>query len=180
MSKRKLRLYVPKGLSRKDIKLSSPENDSRSHDDTSHIVGLPLGVYTSSTVQTIEALHARLIKSSTFNGWIVTCIPGELESVYLALYKLQVSSTTCTTEQTFMLTIHPEFKWTLDVRGHRVDLERCPLLSEVPSQLNSVDSVVHLLSLLDHSKICQGNPDTKFLDISQRHKGNFLTNLVFG
>ena len=181
MSKRKLRFYVPKGSSRKKGKLSTPVSDSHlfssetNSNNISHVVGLPLSIYTSSTVQTIETLHARLHKSSECNGWILTCIPGEAEdSICLALCKLQYSPTNSTTEQVFMLTIKPEFNWNLDVHRHRVNSLQCPLLAEVPSQLNSVNSVVHLLSLLDNSKICQGNPETKFLDITQHHKGNFF------
>ena len=178
MSKRKLRFYVPKGSSRKKGKLSTPVSDSHlfssetNSNNISHVVvGLPLSIYTSSTVQTIETLHARLHKSSECNGWILTCISGEAEdSICLAL------------------SIHPQIpllskysclQLSLNLTGilmyiDRVNPLQCPLLAEVPSQLNSVNSVVHLLSLLDNSKICQGNPDTKFLDITQHHKRNFF------
>ena len=54
-----------------------------------------------------------------------------------------------------------------------MDIESCSTLSRVPHYLRSVDEVVILLSILNYSKCCIGNKETKFLNLAAGNGGLF-------
>ena len=65
------------------------------------------------------------------------------------------------------MTIFNDFHWTLRV-GKRI-----VSVSETSDRLDSVESVTKVLSLVEASKICAGNPDSKFSCLSQWNRGIF-------
>ena len=65
----------------------------------------------------------------------------------------------------FMININCDSTWTLMVCESQVDIESCSLLSNIPHFLRSINEVVGLLSMLNHSIFCIGNKEVKFLDL---------------
>ena len=55
----------------------------------------------------------------------------------------------------------------------RVGCCSCGLLSGVETTLKSVDAVDRLVSLLDESKFCVGNSESKFIDLAFHNRGTF-------
>ena len=72
----------------------------------------------------------------------------------------------------FTVIVNGDCTWTLMVCERQVD-KSCPVLSEVPHFLRSVKDVVGLLSMLNLSRFCIGNKETKFLDIANSNGGLF-------
>ena len=72
-----------------------------------------------------------------------------------------------------MLTVSPSCAWSLCVGQSQIDQQQCWLLGGIAAKLCSVDEVVRLLSALDESKHCVGNPDTKFMQLVPRQNGIF-------
>lgn len=63
--------------------------------------------------------------------------------------------------------------WSLTLGTIVLKLDQCQLLKKFPLKLDSVNMVVRLLSCLNTSSFCKGNPDNKFAKIRQNHQGVF-------
>ena len=61
-----------------------------------------------------------------------------------------------------------------DVRGEIICREDCLLLNRHSSTICCVDDVVRLLLDVDESVFCVGNPESKFSQLVDDHKGRFL------
>lgn len=70
--------------------------------------------------------------------------------------------------------IQADFHWRFVCHGRQVLPAKCPLLSTLPSTLQSVTGLEQALTLLDGAKICEGNTDEKFHDLSKARKGCFM------
>ena len=95
----------------------------------------------------------------------------------LALCKMQFSPSLCSVNTTFTLTIDQQCFWTLSLETSKIRPEHCHLLAEVGFKLSSVDAEVELLLALDQSIFCVGNSDSKFVQLSEHHKGVFKDQL---
>ena len=73
----------------------------------------------------------------------------------------------------FMITISTEGTWVLSLGKSQFNLSDCQLLKELPTRLLSVADVLKVLSVLNNSRFCIGNSDTKFSPLSERHDGKF-------
>lgn len=67
-----------------------------------------------------------------------------------------------------MLTISSDFSWTLCVLNKEVNVGQLQLFRGVSSNLQSTEAIIRVVTLLDDSKFCVGNPDVS------RHKGDHL------
>ena len=178
MSKRKFRLYTPKGYSRKRFKTSN-STDSETHADAQLTVHFPFEAFASTCLPDIDSLHTRLNASLSlslkYNGWILSRVQGGLESES-QLFKLQVMPSNALVDHTFMLTISPDCKWNLHLQRLKVQCEKCPPLIGLPTYLNSVTAICNVLSILDKHKVCPGNPDENFkkLIYHGHHEGRFM------
>lgn len=175
MSRRKLGLRVHKGFSRKRF---CPNKCSENFvDDPDELpVRLPLDTYCSHALPDTSSLANRLSQSGKLpQEWTLTSIHSTTSlSPTLTLYILEIKSPLfCCADYSFMLTISPDGTWTLCVGRTRVYQEHCDLLKATPTKLCSVDDVIGLVLSLSGSKWCIGNPDEKFMDLIDRHEGNF-------
>ena len=57
--------------------------------------------------------------------------------------------------------------------GRELDPQQCQLVAGIADRLHSADEFVKLMSTLDTSTFCVGNPDAKFEQMVDRHKGSF-------
>lgn len=182
MSRRRLSFFTRKGYSRRwaTSTLDSP---------LQLIVQLPLASYTHCTVPDASSLHCRLSKWNglpadwnTASVHAATCSTASVHAAastnnsdYLAVYKLCIIPPLLCAGHSFMLTIAPDCTWTLFVGRNRVDTEQCLILADSPYKLCSVDAVARVVSVLEGSKFCQGNPDKQFTDLIQsgHYSGSF-------
>ena len=123
-----------------------------------------------STPPDITTLHSRLVATRTIpSTWIDLSQLQSLAAVVLCT--MRYNECTLSGEISFTLQINSSFQWSLTVSGHLVQPDRCSLLADAPTTLQSVTNVDHLLAILDSSKICEGNADPKFQPLINRHKG---------
>ena len=174
MSRRKPSIAVRrKGYSRRTAICVHP---SKLLDSEELIVRLPVASYVSSVVEDTDSLNTRLCKYKLPAEWILNSKPAlPLQSgTYLALYKLSIvthSAPHFSADYSFMLTIAPDFSWSLCLGRNSVSIERCTLLQGLCNKLDRVDAVLSALSTLEQSRFCVGNPDSKFTELL--HKGYF-------
>jgi len=186
MGRRKLRFDARKNFERKKysksseltvsiplVLLSVPSDDAN---PSELIVSLPMSAYTSSPVPDASALHSRVSRSTTLPaGWTLACLPEASGSntASLVLCKLQILPPLFSADLTLMLTVTPDCAWTLSVGRSQINQQQCQLLCGIAAKLCCVDEVVKLLTVLDGSKFCVGNPDAKFMQLIPRQKGSF-------
>ena len=118
-----------------------------------------------------SSLQISLSQCRLPSGWSLSTTQG-----VMALYKLYVSQAqdSLATDFKFMLTIAVDCTWTLCVAGRKqVDIQQCQVLSGTPVKFTTADEVLQLLSVLDSSALCSGNPDSKFTVLLDRHKDGF-------
>ena len=135
------------------------------------VVSLPLSAYTSSILPDASTLHSRLILSQQLPlGWTASSVGSSSasHSASLALYKLQISPSLPSVDYSFMLTVAPDCNWTLCLGRKQISKDQCQLLVGFKEKLCTVAALVQVLSTLDESKCCVGNPDTKFLQLAAR------------
>ena len=182
MGKRKLRFDARKNFERKkyrkimvSVPLEVVSVNTNDAEESELIVSLPLSAYTSATLPDATVLHSRVSRSNALPaGWTLACLPASTSYLAtFALCKLQIFPPLCSAHATFMLTVSPSCAWTLCVGQSQIDQQQCRLLGGIAAKLCSVDEVVKLLSALDDSKHCVGNPDTKFIELVPRQKGVF-------
>ena len=63
--------------------------------------------------------------------------------------------------------------WSLTIDSKEFKVSNCYVLATFLPKLDSVDAIKCLLSCLDNSKICIGNPDDKFKITRDQHQGIF-------
>ena len=73
----------------------------------------------------------------------------------------------------FTVTVNGDTTWTLIVCESQVDIRQSSLFSEVPHYVRSVNDVVGLLLMLNQSKFCMGNKETRFLESAATNGGVF-------
>ena len=75
---------------------------------------------------------------------------------------------------THSLTINSDLSWTAFVHGHPVSNSTCVPLASIPDKLEH-DSLKLLLSKLDSSSVCPGNPDRNFVEMLVTKKGMIMS-----
>ena len=144
-------------------------------DQSELIISLLLSAYMSATLPDATVLHSRLSRVSALPaGWTLACLPASTSHLAtFAICKLQIFPPLCSAHVTFMLTVTPDCTWTLCVGQSPINQQQCRFLNGIAAKLCSVNEVVKLLSALDDSKHCVGNPETKFMQLVPRQKGIF-------
>ena len=146
---------------------------------TGLIVRVLLSAYTSTMVSDAAVLHTKL-QNVLPSTWCMSFLPGvsPVQST-LALYKLMAVPQSLTADVMFMLSIAHDCSWTLSAA---VNVEHCRRLSGVPSRFSCADEleVSKLLSALDGSSLCIGNPDVKFMGLLMMvSKINLVKSYIF-
>lgn len=118
-------------------------------------VSLPISVYHEGTVSTIASLSSRLLGSHCIpSTWVIA------RQIPLLLCKLSTQDTTASVSIT--LSVQHDFSWTVTVGSQGSVSELCPLFVSSPEMLASVSAVCKILSIIDDSKYCPGNPELNF------------------
>lgn len=122
-------------------------------------ISIPVSAYRDGPVISVDQLCSRLTSLSLPKSWVISSTKP------LILSKVRVNTLTMNSDILFIISIDAGMKWSLFLQQTLLDSRRCPLLRKVPTlTLNSVGTVHQLLSIVDASKICRGNPEKKFLD----------------
>lgn len=168
MGKRKLRFFVRKNYERK--KYGWPKLTTSYQRKHVKIVSLPISAIKAAVVSSISVLHRMLLILRVLpTSWICSLLGSSL-----ALYQLDMASSTMSAATTTMLTIGSDFTWALRIGEREIHASECMLICCASWQLlNSVDKVVSLVTTLGKSKFCIGNPEGKYGDLIERHKGVF-------
>ena len=109
-------------------------------------------------------------------GWTSNCVTSAAKEDSLALYKLQLQHSPlaiASVNIAYMVTVSPNWTWTACIGNKIVDTRRCSRLNSFGETINNVSELIQLLSVIDGSKLCDGNPDEKFNDLVASHKGIF-------
>ena len=135
------------------------------------VVSLPLTSYVSAPAPNGQALVKRvlvkrvLVSCQLPRGWSVATNFCPCTT----LFKVQ-----CTNEQPearieFLLVINNNFTWALTVNSTPVLPSTIPA---IPSMLHHGQHLTRLIHILDNSKMCNGNPDKKYVSHIESHHGN--------
>ena len=158
MGGRKFRLTHRKNEERKRRQKRAEERQTCLEDSSPgpemYTVSLQMSVYLEGTVSKVADLSSRLLSGHC--AWIVA------RQIPLLVSKLGTHDTTASLSIT--LSIQHDFGWTITVGSQVVTSDLCPLLVGVPNKLASASAVCKLLSTIDSSKHCPGNPEPKFLE----------------
>ena len=73
----------------------------------------------------------------------------------------------------YSITLREDFSWLVSAFGYGVTPQSCHLLASTPLILESAYKITQLISLIDHGTICEGNSDSKFLEVAKRRDGIF-------
>ena len=73
----------------------------------------------------------------------------------------------------YSITLREDFTWLISAFGYSVTPQSCHLLAGTPLILESAYKTTQLISLIDHGRICEGNSDSKFLEVAKRRDGIF-------
>ncbi|XP_070544327.1 uncharacterized protein [Ptychodera flava] len=69
------------------------------------------------------------------------------------------------------ITVTRDLLWSVSV--YNVQCEKKKTLSTMPKIVNSVSMVLTILDKVHHGRVCMGNPDPKFLELSKARQGTF-------
>ena len=143
MGKRKLKFDVRKNHERKTVSYSASINNTRPQQPTE----LTQGMSGPVSVSDVCALHEQIIQSRRLPAeWTCSIVPASS----MVLCKMAAQPTTSTSADIMhMVTICLDFTWTLRIGQNEVPLHESQLLCGLPYLLNSVESVVRVLSLLN-------------------------------
>lgn len=163
-------------LSPDDSSLALPESSScydssstcildESHNDQSPvqlIISIPLSLYTSLSTHDSNQLRARLVDTQLITQpWTLS----ERSFILTMIHNM------CSILYT--ITVATDCSWSLSVGYHHIDSANCHVLKSVPLKLHCVDHIVDFIKLLEQSKVCSGNAESKFMGLLEHHKGVF-------
>ena len=134
--------------------------------DLAYCYFMTLKVKPSSEVATLKQLHDSLKLSPSWNT--------QYTRDNLQVYKL--SSGPCSSSQplaiTHSVTVQDDLSWKVCIYGHYLTaIDKTPL-SAIP-QLVDLASLENIMSILDQSVLCPGNPDQTFITMASARKGMF-------
>lgn len=127
-----------------------------------------LKVSISKSTLPVESIDDLLAQLAMPLPWIV-----QAEAVHGKLIICQLDATTEPPTVRYSITIRENFTWLLSVHGNNVSPLSCHALAGFPDNLDSVAKVMQITSVVQHSRICVGNSDSRFLDVARRRDGVF-------
>ena len=97
-------------------------------------------------------------------------VPGKSETEDLVVCHLDEGSDFLL----YSLKVSTGFSWTLSLRGIALNRRLCPLLTASTEQMTSAFDICQLLESLNTYRLCEGNSDERFLQLSHSRRGCFL------
>lgn len=139
----------------KELKLSINLND---------VTVLPVSILLENVV---VCNITPLLSLSDFYTEITKCdiFPRNWHVLPATLDKLTVES------KDFALSISESFSWSLTYNDCSITRESCLALSDFPEHINSVETLLEVLSKISNANMCEGNPNQSFVQLA--HKGVF-------
>ena len=129
-------------------------------------IAFPLSSFTTSNAPSIQCLLDRLLRIGLPPHWVdATDSPP---AHHLTLCKLQQQQPAGPVFVVFTLTVNEAFQWSLSFVHRNIDYLRDGVLTGTPLSLRTVDHILLLLSTLDSSRICIGNPEQIYLEAASR------------
>ena len=141
------------------------------------LIQLPLSACMSATVYNPRILRLRIVASSPLPpGWILaeenTCVHSDSQSPIVLYRPVESQMLVISTGTACSLSISTDLTWTVRVGSSAINC-RHDLFCGYTTVITCLDQLIRLLSCIDNSTPCVGNPDTKFSALVQRHKGCF-------
>lgn len=84
----------------------------------------------------------------------------------------RIECTAGVAEITYNVMVGSDFSWQVSLRGH--NLSSIPALECLPPAITSLADAEEILSLLNSSSVCIGNPDEKYSAVASTRKGVFM------
>ena len=131
-------------------------------------VSLPLTLYINLPQKSLSAIHTKLKKMpQLLSGWVdATSNPLELK-----VCRLQYTGPCPSVE--FTITVQEDRTWQVHYKLLRIEPD-IAAFQGIPTVLESVGNLCDLISAIDASRCCIGNPDEKFaLLLSHQETGVF-------
>lgn len=125
---------------------------------------LPLSAFTTSDAPSIQCLLDRLLRVGLPPHWVDTTDNSPTHQLTLCKLQQQPVHPVCVM---FTLTVSEAFQWSLSFAQQNIDGIRNGVLAGFPVSLRTVDFILQLLSTLDASDICIGNPEQRFLEAAK-------------
>ena len=131
-------------------------------------IALPLSFFSAVPLASLSELHSRLARLSTLpSGWSDTTSGAEQVSFSRIVHPLAAALP----KIDFTLVIEATLIWKLYFYDQRLEVDCCPTLANTSPTVKSPADVVNLVSVIESSQVCVGNPDEKFLPLVKRHQG---------
>lgn len=117
--------------------------------------------------------HEYLCSLSLSSSWVIRLCDGliELQLVELCRQK-QLECDPIVVARS--LIVNKDFTWVVHVHGHKLGPLKCSVTSAIPLKLG-LDDFKKLADVVTGSSICIGNPDERFIKMSESRKGEFLS-----
>lgn len=125
-------------------------------------VSLPISSYRDAPCADVNTVRSRIKSCSPLPPtWVVNdtdspLILCKLKTFQLLPPKINVSVT---------LSINDQLQWSVSFLQTKLDPTNCCILNGLAATVSSVSSLVTILSHIDSSKVCVGNPDTDILEM---------------
>ena len=133
------------------------------------VMSLPLSAYLSAPVTDLNHLSSCLASQSLPGGWVQHVCACQNDSPFFA--SLTINSPLLSAIATFLVRVDNDMSWTLSYHGVRLEAEQCQALAAIPQRITSVSDVTSLLSIVDASRMCCGNPVEDFKELVDVHRG---------
>ena len=91
----------------------------------------------------------------------------------IVLSKFTITSADTFAEVLFLLTISSSYTWVFCIGQKHVNISQCQVLNHISDKLRSTGDVLRVITVLDSSSLCVGNPDTKFSQLIEHYKHGF-------
>ncbi len=136
-------------------------------------VSIPLSACLNVPVTGLTCLKRHLHGHSLPSGWTEHSHSTTDEASTLVFTKLAINLPLLSASATFVVRVDEDLRWTLSCHGTLVEVEQCKVLDTVQRQLCSAGAVIDLLSTLQASTICRGNPVVDFQQLVDAKGGEF-------
>ena len=163
MGKRKFRLkhvknYEKKKYQNMQLKVSYPLHLVKPDPVSELMLCIPLNIYIKSLAPNASVLYSRLSTTKLVpKEWTTSILVSQSHSSLFSMKRrIQNSSLD------LIITVAPDCVWSMTIGTTQFCIDQCQLLNVFSSKLDSIDTVVKLLSCIDKSKVCKGNSDVKF------------------
>jgi hypothetical protein len=128
-------------------------------------VSLPITSYFDAPVTDVNTLRARIEQSSPLpSSWVITT-----ESPWVVLCKLKTVEVVPPKISVFAtITVNDKLEWSMSFAQPKLDPRNSCCVDGLPTAICSLSDLLAVLSCIDSSKVCVGNPDVDILQMWQR------------